>query len=307
MHSTNRRQFLASSVAAAGAAVATKYAFAADSAKSFPKIDCHTHFWDHDSKGAALPASMMPKDLEAVALPLGVTGTVVVEASAVVEDNQWLLDLAKDDPYIVGVVGNLSPGKEEFAKHLERFAKNKLFRGIRVNAPLADRLNDQVFLDDVKRLTDLDLELDVNGGPDMPAEVARLAEKVPTLRIVVNHAANQDVDGKAPPEKWVTNMKAAAAHPQVFCKVSALVDQGGWQGGKAPTDLAIYKPMLDACWEIWGEDRVIYGSNWPVSDQFAPYKVVIGIVEQYLKDKSPAVQEKYFVLNSIKAYKWSPR
>ncbi|HEY3790024.1 MAG TPA: amidohydrolase family protein, partial [Urbifossiella sp.] len=103
-------------------------------------IDTHTHFYDPTRpEGVPWPGQddkllfrkVLPDEFKKLAKPHGVTGTVVVEASPRVEDNQWLLDLAKDEPFLVGIVGRLLPGDEEFAKHLKRFAKNPLFRGIR--------------------------------------------------------------------------------------------------------------------------------------------------------------------------------
>ena len=131
-----RRDFLCT-----GAAVAVAgEALAADAAP--PVIDVHTHFYDPTRKeGVPWPGKddkvlyrpVLPKEFRELAKPHGVTGTVVVEASPWVEDNQWLLDLAKDNGVIVGVVGRLLLTDADFAKHLARFAKNPLYRGIRVN------------------------------------------------------------------------------------------------------------------------------------------------------------------------------
>ena len=118
-------------------------------------IDCHPHFYDPSrSEGVPWPGpksplyrTVLPKHLRALPKPRALTGTVVVEASGWVEDNQWLLDLAKDDPFIVGIVGNLRPGTEGFQKHLNRFAANPLYRGIRVLQQHigAEQLNDKTW------------------------------------------------------------------------------------------------------------------------------------------------------------------
>ena len=207
-------------------------------------IDCHTHFYDPSRPGGVpwpgkddkvLYRTVLPKHFREVAAPLGVTGTVVVEASPLVEDNQWLLELAKEEPWIVGIVGHLSPDSDGFAGLVARFAKNPLYRGIRVNhADLKRGLENERFLNDLKRLADADLELDLNGGPDLPAEVARAAEKVKNLRIVINHCANLKIDGKEPPADWLAGMKAAAGHDKVWCKVSALVEGASRGGEPAP-------------------------------------------------------------------------
>ncbi len=279
-----------------------------------PIVDCHTHFYDPTrpegvpwpgKDDAVLYRTILPKQFLEQAAPVGVTKTIVVEASPRVEDNAWLLDLAAKNPSIIGVVGNLTPGKAEFAGHLKRFAANKLYRGIRINhGALKTGLDQAEFLADIRRMAELGLELDVNGGPDMPADVARLAEKLPTLRIVINHLGNVDVDGAEPPQLWRDGMKAAAKHPRVFCKVSALVEHAKPKSGekKVPEEVDFYRPALDAIWATFGDDRLIYGSNWPVSDHYASYKTLFSIVSQYVTARGRATAEKFFWKNANAAY-----
>ena len=139
-------------------------------------IDTHTHFYDpHRPQGAPWPGpdnellyrTVLPQHWRELASPHGVTGTVVVEASAWLEDNQWILDLAADDLSIVGLVGHIDPCTESFSAQLERFAANELFRGIRVGAASFADIYKNGFADDLKKLADLDLELDVLGGYDL--------------------------------------------------------------------------------------------------------------------------------------------
>jgi L-fuconolactonase len=86
-------------------------------------------------------------------VPWPVSGTVVVEASPWLEDNQWVLDLAAHEPFIVGFVGNLRVGTEVFAGHLKRFAANRLFRGIRLrDRKLEGTLDDPAFVGDLRLL-----------------------------------------------------------------------------------------------------------------------------------------------------------
>ena len=115
-----RREVLVMPVAACGAALAV-----ADDRPLV--IDTHTHFYDPTRKeGVPWPGkadkvlyrTVLPAEYKKLAAPHGVTGTVVVEASPRVEDNQWLLDLAEDEPLIVGIVGHLSPGQRDFAANL---------------------------------------------------------------------------------------------------------------------------------------------------------------------------------------------
>jgi predicted TIM-barrel fold metal-dependent hydrolase len=310
--SISRRSFVAG-VTAAALAIPQ----AARAALPPQIIDCHTHFYDPSRPGGVpwpgkddkvLYRTVLPKHFREVAAPLGVTETVVVEASPLVEDNQWLLDLAKEEPSIVGVVGRFAPGSDEFGRHLARFAKNPLFRGIRVNhADLTRGLEGEKFVADLKRLADAELQLDLNGGPDLPADVARVADKVKALRIVINHCANLKINGKDPPAEWLAGMKAAAGHENVWCKASALAEGASRGGEAAPKDVDFYRPVLDALWSIFGEDRLIYGSNWPVSERFGSYETVFTIAATYFRSKGESAARKFFAGNAKAAYKWQMR
>lgn len=97
-------------------------------------------------------------------------------------------------------------------------------------------------------------------------------------------------------------MEAAAKHPNVFCKVSALVEQTGKT--PAPRDVDFYRPVLDTLWSLFGEDRLIFGSNWPVSNRGAPYETVVGIVRDYFTEKGARAAAKFFLTNSQTAYAW---
>lgn len=301
-----RRHFLAAS-----AALALPRASVADAKPAF--IDVHTHFYDPTRKeGVPWPGKdsktlyrpVLPKEFVALAKPHGVTRTVVVEASPWVEDNQWLLDLAKDSDVIAGVVGRLLLTDADFAKHLTRFAKNPLFRGIRVNADeLAAALKDDKQFDRLKALADNGLSLDVNGGHDAFSLAAQLAEKLPKFRVVVNHMGNPLIDGKEPPAAWQKAVATAgAAGEGVYCKLSALVD-GTRKRDAAPTNLAFYTPVLDSIWGAFGPDRLLFGSNWPVSDLYATYATVFALASKYVEGKGDGAMAKVFATNAAKAYR----
>ena len=278
-----------------------------------PAIDAHTHFYDPTRpEGVPWPAKndavlyrpVLPAEFKKLTAPLGVVGTIVIEASPWVEDNQWLLDLAEREPAVLGVVGHLDPASAMFGEWLARFAKNPRFRGIRIGQEVAKKaLQEPAMLERLALLGERDLELDVNGGPEMPADVARLAAALPKLRIVVNHAANLKIDGLAPPQAWLEGMRQAARHPSVFCKVSALVEATRRTNRDAPTDPAFYRPVLDALWNIFGEERLIYGSNWPVSERAASYQALHKIAVDYFRTKGDRVLDKFLRLNALAAYK----
>jgi predicted TIM-barrel fold metal-dependent hydrolase len=326
--SPSRRQFLQSTATVSGAIAAMQVTgtlletsrLQADDKPESPweVIDCHTHFYDPSrsegvpwpEKGSSLYRTVLPKHLRALEKPLPLTGTVVVEASKWIEDNQWILDLAADDPFIVGFVGRLFPGDEKFTEYLKRFAANPLYRGIRLNdIEIADAIasHDKKILDDLKLLIDHDLELDLNGGPSTSLTAAALAKQLPELRIVINHLSNVKIDGKQPPREWETGMRQAAKEPNIFCKVSALVEGASRDGNLAPAELDYYRPILDIMWDAFGDDRLMYGSNWPVSDRGATYAVVQQLVYDYVKERGLDATRKFFAGNAAKIYKWVDR
>ena len=112
------------------------------------------------------------------------------------------------------------------------------------------------------------------------------------------------------PTGWAADTsKRAALHelarrPQVYAKVSGVLKQ---EGQVVPDIVQAYKPALDEVWEMFGPDRVVYGSNWPVSNRLAPYPTVLSVVRQYVITKGTDVAEKYFWRNSVAAYRWVKR
>jgi len=296
----SRREILAAGIGLAGLQAAQ--------AETPVIIDTHVHFWDtRRPEGVSWPPKtdallyrpVLPAEYSALVRPPGVTGAVIIEASSWLEDNQWILDLVKDNPLFVGYVGHLNPGTDDFRTQLARFSKNRLFRGIRVaGADLVKGIPQPLFLDDLKRLADADLMMDALGNASMVGPLTTIAEKIPNLRIVIDHMPVE------PPGWKPDTMRELARHPQVYCKVSTVLKR---VAGKVPEDPASYKASLDELWDIFGPDRVMYGSNWPVSLNLAPYPTVFNIVKQYVAGRGAADSEKYFAKNSKACYKWIDR
>lgn len=297
---SSRRAFL---IGGAGmlAATATATGAAEQGEPAAKIIDTHTHFWDptrpqgipwppNGGPFQSLHRPILPDEYRKLAEPQGVAGTVVVEASPWLEDNQWLLDLAGKEKCIVGVVGNLNPFADDFEKQLRRFVANPLYRGIRVGHAAVAMATPEKRVERFRMLADANLELDIIGGPEVLASAATLAGEVPDLRIVINHYAHLPVK---PSPAHRDALAAAARHPKVFCKVSSL---------PALANVDQYRPLLDALWDSFGADRLLYGSNWPVANRDAQFGAVIGLVREYFKAKGPDASRKFFHDNSQVAY-----
>jgi predicted TIM-barrel fold metal-dependent hydrolase len=245
-----------------------------------------------------------------LAASLGVVGAIEVEASPWIEDNLWVLQIEEQDRIMVGTVGNLQPEKPEFKEYLERYHKNKLFRGIRYGNlwgyNLVNQVSNPVFIEGLKLLAQADLSMDsANPRPDLIAALIRVSDAVPNLRIIIDHLpgmlARLDAAGKAAVDP---NIRELAKRPQVYVKISQAMQM---VNGKAATDPAHYKQDFDYCFDHFGENRVIFGSDWPNAAAVDNLPAIVQIVRDYFTPKGPAIAEKYFWKNSVAAYKWVKR
>lgn len=286
-------------------------------ATSYPTvIDTHTHFYDpHRAQGVPWPPkdnrtlyrTILPPDYRALPQPAPVAGTVVVEASPWVEDNQWILDLAGRDPFILGFIGNLPVGTPECGPLLERFARNPILRGLRVQgAALASGLTRKEFTNDLAALAERGLVLDVVGTPAMLPDVARLARALPRLTIVIDHLAGVSLAAGTVAEEWRRDLAAVAKCERVVAKVSGLPEATGRTDGSAPREEAAYRPALDVLWELFGADRLVYGSNWPVCELFSDLATVQRLTLAFCARHDAAVMARVMRTNAVRVYGLKP-
>lgn len=276
-------------------------------------IDTHIHLYDTEREsGVPWPPAddkvlykpHLPAEFKRVSRKAGVTGVVIVEASDRLADNRWVLDLVEKDDYFIGLVGNIDPYREDFEEQLKQLSTDSRLVGIR--ARLQGRTinyRDPRVLKSFAALSRQNLTLDVlmNGeGPDTILEVAEMARKLPDLRIVVNHVLGYNIDGQLPNQKWIAAAQSLAQHPNVFIKVSGLYQRCVPQ--PAPQDIEHYRGLLDILWKTFGEDRLIYGSNWPCTKKSGDYVSFVKLVNEYFASKGPEASEKYFWKNASRAY-----
>lgn len=313
----NRRDFLKVSTATSfGVGLS---AASAPQTSGIPIIDTHIHLFDTsrpqgvpwpEKSDKVLYKPALPARYRDIAVPLGITGAIVVEASPWLEDNQWVLDVAAKDNIIVGVIGNLQPGKPEFGKQLDRFAKNPIFRGIRNGNlwghDISGQTRNPAFISDLKLMAQAGLVLDTaNPNPALLEAILKLTDQVPDLRLVIDHLPQMAIpEDKAIRNAYEANLREIGQRQQVYVKISEVLRK---VDGQIPTGLEFYRPRLDELYDIFGEDRLLYGSDWPNSDQWLPFHDGLTLVRQYFMEKGPAVAEKYFWKNSIAAYQWKKR
>ena len=322
---TPRRSFLGATVVAAAALPgAVKRVFASDapaptppSTPTIPVIDTHIHLYDPSRpQGVPWPRktnkilyqTSLPARYRPIAEPLGIVGAIEVECSNLLEDNQWVLDIAAKEDIVVGTVGRLVPGTPEFRSNLDRFHQNPLYRGIRygLGRQGGREFDRPEFVADLKALADADLVLDTaNPSVALLADVVRVSDRVPNLRVVIDHLP-QMVPPTEPAARasYDVSIQAFRDRPQIYVKISEVLRR---VDDNIPTDLDFYRPRLDEILDVFGIDRVLYGSDWPNSDQWLPMQVGFKIVHEYFMGKGREAAEKYFWRNSVKCYKWVKR
>ena len=286
------------------------------SASTIPIIDTHIHLFDptrpqgapySGPPGVPVEPSLPPR-YRKLALPLGIVGAIKVEASPWVEDNLWVLEVAERDTIIVGVIGNLEPDKPEYGEMLARYHKNRLFRGIRYgnlwSRDITNQADNPAFIEGLKLLAQADLVLDTaNPRVDLLQAIVRITDKVPDLRVVVDHLPSLEPTAQTQ-QAYDDVIRELQQRPRVFVKLSAVIHR---VNGVVATDLGPYRDRLSRLVSTFGEDRILFGSDWPNSDGVAPIDKVVGVVREFFQTQPQRVAEKYFWKNSLAAYKWIKR
>lgn len=277
-----------------------------------PVIDSHIHLFDGTRpQGAsymgsdayrALSKRSLPELYEPLARPAGIVGAVVVESSAWVEENLWYLMVSEPSPFIVGVSGRLDPYKPEFGEYLERYSKNPLYRAIRASRFSTEANGkvtlDAVAVDNLKLLAEADLANDTGSGSiaQMTA-IVMLSDAVPDLRLILNHVPRFDPDASEQ-AAYEALVKELAARPNIFAKLSAAYRSNNHAG---------IPDRLEYLYRAFGEDRVIFGTDYPNSYGVATISEEVGLLKKFFATKTRAQAEKFFWGNAGRAYKYVKR
>ena len=144
-----------------------------------------------------------------------------------------------------------------------------------------------------------------NPDPRLIRALLQIADALPQLRIVIDHLPNARVVGDPHTVRaYRHHLERLSQHTLVYVKLSEI---STIRDGALVRDRQFYREKLDPLWDLFGPDRVIFGSDWPNSDQIAPYDQTFAIVSEYVAAKSPAGSEGYFWKNSKSAYRWESR
>ncbi len=276
------------------------------------RIDAHQHFWRYvpaeqgwiDERMGRIRRDFLPPDLAPELAALGFDGCVAVQARSSPAETEFLLALAREHPFVRGVVGWVDLCAADVERDLERFARDPRFRGVRhvvQDEPDPRFLLRDDFARGVSRLAPLGLTYDLLIYPRQLEAARRFVERFPHQPVVLDHLAKPPIaSGERAP--WERQLRALGGYPQLCCKVSGLVTEAAWNSWE-PGDFRFY---LDVALETFGEERLMFGSDWPVCLLAARgYREVAELVLSWAEQLPPAARAGLFGENAARFYRLS--
>ncbi len=262
------------------------------------RIDAHQHFWKYSpseypwigSGMERLAKNYLPSDLQEIATPCGISGSVAVQARQSIQESHWLLGLAEKTDFIKGVVGWVDLRSEHVVNDLTDLAQHKKFVGVRhvvQDEPDPQFLLGEAFVSGLKHLHNWGLTYDLLLYPPQLVVATQLVGRMPDQLFVLDHLAKPRIK-KNEIKQWSSDLNALARYDNVYCKLSGLVTEADWQSWSVK-DL---KPYLDVALKAFGAERLMFGSDWPVCLLAGEYADVIGVVEDFLKSLSQDEQQR---------------
>ena len=231
-------------------------------------IDAHVHIWRLGRNGCAWPTPELTAihrdfvldDVAATIAGTGVEQVVLVQSQESEDDTGWLLAEAAASPLVLAVVGWIEPAAIDPAARLKRFVRQGPLAGLRVMAQ--DRppawLNDPALHGQFAALDELGLSLDLLVRPQHLPGCVALADAFPALRMIIDHIAKPLIAGGGL-AAWREAIAPAAERPNMMCKLSGMITEAA--AGAAVETLA---PYVEAALDLFGPDRLVWGSDWPV-------------------------------------------
>jgi L-fuconolactonase len=275
------------------------------------RIDSHIHIYDTDREGSSVFLNPekhqkiyfphLAPDFLAVASPAGVNYAVVVEASKRREDNFWVMQKVDESDNLIAFIANLDPHDPNFVSDLDELSKSKKFRGIRIRPKTKIDISSQDFIEKMGELAKRNLVLELRENYKPIEAIEKIAFAYPNMNIIMNHMAGGRIEnGEIVPESWNTRLKRLTALPNVYVKISMLYTLSG--ESPAPTDPKFFRAFIDRVIDAIGPTRVLFGSNWTLSEMHGSYANLIRICDQYLEEKDKISPEQFYKENGIEAY-----
>jgi L-fuconolactonase len=265
-------------------------------------IDAHQHLWQLSRpfdyawldapQNTPIRRDFLPEHLEPHLRAVGVDRTVFVQTQHNLEENRWVLDLVGQHEFIAGVVGWVDLASEACEEQLLEFKDHPKFVGVR-HVTQDEPDDDFIVREDVLRGLGV---LEKHGVPfDLLFYVKHLwhlpavAQRLPGLPMVIDHLAKPRIKERRT-DDWLPHFRAAAAFPNVYCKLSGMVTEADWQRWTA----ADLKPYVQAALDCFGPERCMFGSDWPVCELAATYEKVYHALAEAVGPVSEAERAMIF-------------
>ena len=275
------------------------------------RIDAHQHYWklawsDYTwmQPHKAIQRDYGPEDLAPLLQAAGIGGTVLVQADATERETDRLIELALRTPTVLGIVGWIDFTARDAVAEVERRAQQPLLRGLRPMLELGDDpewiLRPQIE-PVLQAMARMGLRFDALIQPRHLPAIATLIERHPSLAVVIDHGGKPDLalrehqtDAFA---RWRDGMRALAAHSHVHCKLCGLLTQ-------APPDWASddIVPAAETLLDLFGPDRLIWGSDWPVMTLAGTYQQWVEVTNQVLHGLTDAQRTAVWGGNAKRFY-----
>ena len=258
-------------------------------------VDSHQHLWQIGKNGHEWPTpdldpihrDFVTADLTAVTGAAGVGATVLVQSQPADIDTDWMLDIAEGTPLIQGVVGWADLAAPDAPRRLAELARRPKLKGIR---PMLQGLaDDNWILRDAVRpaleaLLDLGLRFDALVFKRHLAAIDQLARTFPDLPIIIDHCAKPPL-AAGDLAAWREAIARLAGHANVTCKLSGLFTE---MRADQPVDDA--RPVADHVLSVFGPERLMWGSDWPVVLLRRPYGTWLDWTMTWLDGKTADVK-----------------
>jgi L-fuconolactonase len=250
------------------------------------RIDAHQHFWDLERLEYSwmppgeniLRRNYLPDDLRTILEDNRFDGSVLVQANTVMAETRWLLELAAENPFILGVVGWVDLTDSGLPGVLDELQRHSRFKGVR-HAVHDEADTNWLLRPEVLRglgeLARRGIPYDLLVRPVHLPLVPRLAEAVPDLRMVVDHIAKPLI-AEHRLEGWADDIAAAAKIPGMHCKLSGMITEADHQNWTSE-DL---RPYVQHVLNVFAPERLMFGSDWPVCKLAGSWKRVLAAFTQ---------------------------
>lgn len=268
-------------------------------------IDAHHHFWGDPSpveypwmtdELAAIRRPFLPRDLRPLLEAAGVERTILVQTRASLEETRWFLELAAESGFVAGVVGWVDLTEPDVEEQIAGLPPGLV--GIRHQVhdePDPAWLLRPDVIRGLRAVAAAGLVYDLLLKPPHLAAGLQVATLLPELSFVIDHLAKPRIAAGRNDPEWERGMAPFASLPNVCCKVSGLVTEADWSAWR-PENLA---PYVERAVEWFGEERLMFGSDWPVCLLAADYLRVVATARELVPEP---MHEKVFAANAARVY-----